>query len=907
MPSDEPVLTPTAPSPRGEGRELFFPELPGLLPRVYHPRAARIEVDSNGWVREFLAPCFPDEDALLFFLRQRNGIYGPLTVPKADESRARDIADWYQYVTVIDSSVSDRGALGSDDGAARRVFASIMADFVRAGDASDTVDTSDVSGEQAAAPAAAAPAADVSPAVAAYGRAATDLWRRISPALSPEQIRRFAASLEAFLRGCAAEIQAKLTDHVPDHNTCLDVRLESFGCEFIELMTEYGAGVDMSALLPELAEVHDHCRRQMIVVNDLLSWRKEQAQDDKMTLLRVMTEHEGMSPQEAVDALVAMVEEHEKAYIAARDVVLGGPLGGREDVAAYLRGLDHLIGGSQEFEYLTPRYYGDGSVWDGATSGWLDLDAPIARFRKEPREHRSCAAEASLAPGAYEAMPARSAAAAADELDAAHCPVDHGVTAAPDEAAPARAAGARPASRRRAGADAGMRVVKAPGGLPVLGHALDLWRRPLEFLAGLPARGDLVEIGLGPKPAFLACHPELVSQVLLDARTFDKGGPLFEKARLLVGNGLVSSEWEDHRVQRRMLQPVFHSARMAHYVSLMREEVAGALEGWSEGRAFDVSDAMHALTLRITARTMFDTSIGDRAVSEVAYCMPIIMRGVYQRMVAPVPWHKWVPTPANRRFDAVRARMHDVIRDTIEEHRDDPGGDDMLSLLVSARDEETGAGLTDEEIYDQVMTLLIGGTETTGNTMAWVFHVLAGHPEIEDRVHAEVDAVTADGHVPGFGDLPRLDYTWRVLHETLRMYPPAWLLTRATSRRTELAGRVLEPGTIVMYSPYALGRNPAYFTDPERFDPDRWLPERAAQYPRGAMVPFSMGNRKCIGDAFGQAETTLTLATVAAHWRLRPEPGARPNEAQPKASLGTGPLMMVPSRRRTRTQASCPA
>ncbi|MFC5760936.1 cytochrome P450, partial [Actinacidiphila bryophytorum] len=497
---------------------------------------------------------------------------------------------------------------------------------------------------------------------------------------------------------------------------------------------------------------------------------------------------------------------------------------------------------------------------------------------------------------------------------AARCPVDHGralgsAPAPAPVAAPAadRSPATAPAAPRTRPAPRTWRVAVANGAVPVLGHALHLWRRPLEFLAGLPGQGDLVEIRLGPKKAYLACHPDLVMQVLLEARTFDKGGPLFEKARLLVGNGLVSSEWEDHRTQRRMLQPAFHPSRMPGYVSLMREEVEGVLADWQEGRAFDVSDAMHALTLRITARTMFSTSVGERAIPEVAYCMPLIMRGVYQRMVAPTGWQERMPTPGNRRFDALRARMHAVIGETIEDQRragTDRG--DLLSILVNARDEDTGAGLTDAEIYDQVMTLLIGGTETTGNTMAWVFHVLAEHPEIERRLHAELDEVLPDGRAPEFADLPRLDYTWRVLNETLRMYPPAWLLTRTTTKRTELAGKVLEPGTIVMYSPYALGRQAAHFENPERFDPDRWLPDRSAGVPRGAMVPFSAGNRKCIGDAFGQAETTLTLATIATRWQLRPAPGAKPNVAVPKASLGTGPLDMIPTPRRRRVRTGSP-
>lgn len=445
--------------------------------------------------------------------------------------------------------------------------------------------------------------------------------------------------------------------------------------------------------------------------------------------------------------------------------------------------------------------------------------------------------------------------------------------------------------------DTEYRLGVAPRPLPLAGHALRLWRRPLEFLTELPSHGDLVEFRLGPRRAYIACHPEVVQQVLLDSRTFDKGGPLFEKARLLVGYGLVSSMFEEHKRQRRLVQPVFHRARMAGYAAMMRTEIERLTSSWKDGERIDVNAISHALTLKITARTLFATEVGTRAVREVEECMPIIMRGVYKRMTDPTGLVEKLPTRSNRDFDRTRGRMHEVIHETIGDYRavgTDQG--DMLSTLVSARDEETGEGLRDEEIYDQVMTVLIGGTETTGNTLAWTFHILAEHPEIEERLHAEVDDVLG-GRLPEFGDLPRLDYTRRVLEETLRMYPPAWLLTRTTTRDVVLCGQRITKGTPVFFSSYMLGRNAELFPDPDRYDPDRWLPERSAELPRGAVVPFGGGKRKCIGDDFGMIETILTLASVAARWRLRSVPGTRISTV-PKASLGPGPLLMTPETRR---------
>ncbi|MER5638812.1 terpene synthase family protein [Kitasatospora sp. NPDC002227] len=343
----------------GRPEEFYLPPLPRLLPVGYHPEAARIEFASNGWVRRMLGPCFAGEEQLLHFLRQRNGLYGPLTVPRADAGRARDIADWYQFVTVIDSFASDRHALGADHASARATFAAVL----------DALDGP-------------LPAGDGPAAV--YGRAARDLYERLGRGLSPAQTARLLASLAAFLHGCAVEIRSKLDRAVPEFEECMRVREDSFGCAFLQLLTEYAAEVDLTALRATglLNQVHHHAMRQLIIVNDLLSWRKEYRDEDTMTTVRVLCEGQGLTLQAAVDRLCALVERHERAYLAARDALLAGPADA--DLRAYLAGLDQLIGGSQEFEYLTPRYFGDGSAWDGSTSGWLSLTDPVAHFRPAP-------------------------------------------------------------------------------------------------------------------------------------------------------------------------------------------------------------------------------------------------------------------------------------------------------------------------------------------------------------------------------------------------------------------------------------------------------------------------------------------------------------------------------------------
>lgn len=329
--------------------EFFLPQLPRLLPFAYHPNAAQIEFASNGWVRQMLTDCFIGESEMLRFLRERNGLYGSLAVPKASEQRARDVADWYQYVTVIDTLILQIHN-------PRELFTAIVGDFN-----ADEVDDRQ-----------------------SYIKAANNLWRRISPGLSKAQLSRFLTSLEVFLRGCASEIDVQSTIKPFDYEACMALRMESFGCDFNELLTEYGAEVDMSDWRNEMTNLHLHCRRQMILVNDLLSWRKERLHDEKINLVRVLIEQEGCDLQSAVNRLVILVDYHESAYICARDEILSGTLGKRDDVRRYLLAIDHLIAGSQEFEYMTPRYFGDGSVWDGSTYGWVDLEAAVTRFREQP-------------------------------------------------------------------------------------------------------------------------------------------------------------------------------------------------------------------------------------------------------------------------------------------------------------------------------------------------------------------------------------------------------------------------------------------------------------------------------------------------------------------------------------------
>ncbi|WP_045295799.1 MULTISPECIES: cytochrome P450 [Streptomyces] len=435
----------------------------------------------------------------------------------------------------------------------------------------------------------------------------------------------------------------------------------------------------------------------------------------------------------------------------------------------------------------------------------------------------------------------------------------------------------------------------APGAVPLLGHVPALWRRPLEFLASLPAHGDLVEVRLGPTRAYLAVHPELVRHVLLNPRVFDKGG-VFDKARQLLGNSLSVSRGEEHRFQRRLIQPAFHTTRIAAYTTAVAADTRTVTDGWRAGEIRDIGDAMHALLMRVAARTLFSTGLDEDTIEEARQCLRTVSQGIYRRTVAPLGILEKLPTPGRRAYDHANTRLRQIVADMIALRRRS-GADhgDLLSTLLRAELPETGEKLDDAQVLDQVVTFLVAGSETTASTLAFVFHLMGTLPEVEQRVHAEVDSAL-EGRTPVYDDLPALPYTRNVITEALRLYPPSWMAMRVTAEDVELGGRAIPARTMIMYSAYALHHNPELFPDPETFDPGRWEGERAARVPRGALLPFGAGSHKCIGDVLALTETALIVATVAARWRLRPAPGSR-LRPEPKATLEAGPLPMVLERR----------
>lgn len=447
-------------------------------------------------------------------------------------------------------------------------------------------------------------------------------------------------------------------------------------------------------------------------------------------------------------------------------------------------------------------------------------------------------------------------------------------------------------------------VGTAPGIFPFIGHGIALVRRPLAFLNSLPGHGDLVEVRLGPQRAWMACHPDLVHHVLRDPRTFDKGGPLYDRLRMLLGDGVGTCRHQDHRRQRRLLQPDFRKARVADQVRLMGDEVESVCRAWRAGQVVDISAAMLDLSTRVVSRVLFSDSLDTATAAQMRRCLATVVRGMFVRTVMPVNALFRVPTLANRRYRHASERLRAIVDAAIAQRRQGTPRDDLLgALLAATRADGGGTVITDQEVHGQVMTLMFAGAESTALCLSSAVELLGRHPEEERRLHSEVDAVLASGQPPGPDELPRLVRTRCVLTETLRHRPPGWLFTRITTRETELAGHRLPQGATVMFSPYLLHHDPALFPDPDRFLPDRWLPGQAVAVPPGAMIPFGAGSRKCIGETLALAEATVAVAFIARHWRLRHLPGYT-ERLRPAASLGPRGLVMISEPRARRPVAT---
>lgn len=410
-------------------------------------------------------------------------------------------------------------------------------------------------------------------------------------------------------------------------------------------------------------------------------------------------------------------------------------------------------------------------------------------------------------------------------------------------------------------------------------------RSPLTFFEGLVRQyGPLVHLRSSGEHLYLVTDPQHIRDILVThQRKFKKSRGL-ERSKPLLGEGLLTSEGEAHLRQRRLIQPAFHKERIAAYATVMTDYAARATARWKSGGTLDVAEEMMRLTLGIVGKTLFDADVESQA-RDVGAAMAAVMETFWLRMLPFADTIEKLPIPSLRRAKAARATLDRIVYGMIAERRRSPGDrGDLLSMLLMAQDEEDdGRGMTDRQVRDEAMTLFLAGHETTANALAWTWYLLSQSPDVERRLHDELARVLG-GRVPTMTDVPALGYVERVVTESMRLYPPAWMIGRRALEPYQIDEYTIPAGAILLVSPYLTQHDPKLFPDPERFDPDRWTPEFKAALPPFAYFPFGGGTRRCIGESFAWMELILVVATIAQRWRLRLVPG-HPVVPQPVVTL----------------------
>jgi cytochrome P450/ubiquinone/menaquinone biosynthesis C-methylase UbiE len=419
-------------------------------------------------------------------------------------------------------------------------------------------------------------------------------------------------------------------------------------------------------------------------------------------------------------------------------------------------------------------------------------------------------------------------------------------------------------------------VARPPGPRSRIPGRLELrfLRDPPGFLRDLATYGELAHFRFRSTDVYLVTSPESIKRVLAaDHRGFVKGQSMQESKRVL-GEGLLTSEGHLHHRQRRLLQPAFHARRVADYSATMVDVIERATTSWEAGQTRDVHREMSELTIRVVSETLFSTDL-ERDAGEIVEALGFAVSMIGRLTLPGAQLWERLPFPSSRRFARALARLDRATEEILERRRANGGdGDDVLALLLAAQAEGNGAGLSDRQVRDETITLLLAGHETTANLLSWTWFLLSQHPEVESRLHDELDDVLG-GRVPTVDDLPRLVYTGMILNEAMRLYPPVWAMGRRAIHDYELDGYTIPAGSVVALNAYVMHHDPRFYPDPFRFDPERWSDDERRKRPKYAYFPFGGGPRVCLGEGFAWTEARLVLATLAQRWRLRLAQGHR--------------------------------
>jgi cytochrome P450 len=415
---------------------------------------------------------------------------------------------------------------------------------------------------------------------------------------------------------------------------------------------------------------------------------------------------------------------------------------------------------------------------------------------------------------------------------------------------------------------------------------LSFRRDPLTFLQDAAREhGDIVYFKMGPQEVYFLNHPDHVKDVLVTHhQNFIKGRAL-QRSKRLLGEGLLTSEGDFHRRQKRLAQPAFHKQRVAAYGRMMTDYASRVSLRWQDGQTLDIAHEMMSLTLSIVGKTLFDADVEAEA-EEIGEALTAVME-LFNAMLLPFSeLLEKLPLPQKRRFQKAKDRLDTTIYRLINERRhsgEDHG--DLLSMLLLAQDEEGDGGqMTDEQVRDEALTIFLAGHETTANALTWTWYLLSQNPSVEAKLHAELDAVLEEGRAPTFEDVPKLRYTEMVLAESMRLYPPAWAIGRLALKNYEVGGYTVPANSLVLLSQYVMHRDERYFPQAARFDPERWTAEAREARPTYSYFPFGGGPRRCIGEGFAWMEGILLIATLARKWRMSFVTG-HPVEPRPVITL----------------------
>lgn len=413
--------------------------------------------------------------------------------------------------------------------------------------------------------------------------------------------------------------------------------------------------------------------------------------------------------------------------------------------------------------------------------------------------------------------------------------------------------------------------MKPPGpkGHFLVGNLPEFGRDILGFFTACAAYGDVVSLQMANWPAVFLNHPDHVEHVLVEnSRNFIKHRFFWRHVREIFGEGLITNEGAPWLRQRRLMQPAFHRERIAGYGATMVDYAERMVDRWDaeHARERDVHEDLMHLTMEIATKTMFGADLPDDTATDIGVVFDAVLIEIANRFRRPFKIPRWLPLPSNRRYAHAVARLDRLIFETIAKKRG-AEGDDLLSMLLAARDED-GSAMDVQQVRDEAVTIFLAGHETTAIAIAWTFHLLASHPEIEQRLVAELGDRRLEA-----ADLPRIPLLMNVVHESLRLYPPAYAFGREAIADFEVGGYRIAAGTTVYMSPWVSHRDPRWFEDPLEFRPDRWNNDLAKRLPRFAYLPFGGGPRVCIGNSFALMEAALVVASVLHRYRLTHRPG----------------------------------